>query len=485
MANARAKAETADQAGERAQQDSDMARLKAKEYAPEFHQPGTDIMRKQLEKNEADYDFSHLQQGVGNHQPHRSKSLSTHVSDGPDSPAALAALYGGGGGPGGRMPNDYSMHAQHHPHQQQHHHQLLSTMLPAGPGGGGGINQEQNLNVNQHSRSPSLKVRRYSFLAGSRRGRGFSEIFNSTILNDHFDQYTAADSGIGGRDGLGGGFISSSTAAPLTAANYGNGSASNTTPGVHAKINSYGNHTPRLRQPSTNPSPDSGVSDSMVDEDAVQKSRALQRRRTMPCIVDGGSSNGEGVNSPAHSAQISAAKQQLADRETAISSENLSKQNPETFIIENGIRKRIHAEVHANPNRERRQLPKEYVLSGADPSGVAGSGDKRGSLPDLKTVTDFRPMSRREAHQLSAARRDEIRRLQDLAERRRQGDVSVILGDVRSLSRTPGGFPACLLLPTASGGLNPPGEKFAPLLPLRTSSFCSVQCSPSCFPCRI
>jgi hypothetical protein len=40
MANARAKAEQADQAALKAEQDSDTARLKAKQYAPEFHQPG-------------------------------------------------------------------------------------------------------------------------------------------------------------------------------------------------------------------------------------------------------------------------------------------------------------------------------------------------------------------------------------------------------------------------------------------------------------
>lgn len=44
MANARAKAEAADQAAERAQKDSDLARLKAKEYAPEFHQPGRTLL---------------------------------------------------------------------------------------------------------------------------------------------------------------------------------------------------------------------------------------------------------------------------------------------------------------------------------------------------------------------------------------------------------------------------------------------------------
>lgn len=41
MANARTKAEQADAIAQKARQDSDVARLKAKEYAPEFHQPGT------------------------------------------------------------------------------------------------------------------------------------------------------------------------------------------------------------------------------------------------------------------------------------------------------------------------------------------------------------------------------------------------------------------------------------------------------------
>ena len=40
MANAKAKAEAAGHAADRAENDSDIARLKAKEYAPEFHQPG-------------------------------------------------------------------------------------------------------------------------------------------------------------------------------------------------------------------------------------------------------------------------------------------------------------------------------------------------------------------------------------------------------------------------------------------------------------
>ncbi|KAK2147834.1 hypothetical protein LSH36_532g05004 [Paralvinella palmiformis] len=39
MANARSKAEQADMSARKSREDSDQARLKAKEYAPEFHQP--------------------------------------------------------------------------------------------------------------------------------------------------------------------------------------------------------------------------------------------------------------------------------------------------------------------------------------------------------------------------------------------------------------------------------------------------------------
>ena len=40
MANARSKSEQADQAATLAAQDSEIARMKAKEYAPDFIQPG-------------------------------------------------------------------------------------------------------------------------------------------------------------------------------------------------------------------------------------------------------------------------------------------------------------------------------------------------------------------------------------------------------------------------------------------------------------
>jgi len=181
---------------------------------------------------------------------------------------------------------------------------------PSNPG-----NQQevmQALNVNPHSRSPSLKVRRYSFLAGSRRGRGFSEIFNSTILNDHFDQYTAPyeDSG----------FV--------------------------REIYTPGDDRHRNTWHKSDTSPDSGVSESIEEEN---KNRPLQRRRTLPCIVNHPDNN---------------AKKAVTEKETAHSSENLTGKMADTYIIENGIRKRVRAEVHKNPapgQRERGDAPPQAV----------------------------------------------------------------------------------------------------------------------------
>lgn len=44
MANARAKSEGADIAAQKAREDSEIARIKAKELAPEFQQPGTVVV---------------------------------------------------------------------------------------------------------------------------------------------------------------------------------------------------------------------------------------------------------------------------------------------------------------------------------------------------------------------------------------------------------------------------------------------------------
>ncbi|KAL3860432.1 hypothetical protein ACJMK2_010556 [Sinanodonta woodiana] len=371
MANARAKAEQADQSAKKAEQDSDIARLKAKEYAPEFHQPGTDIIKKKLMEQQQNgqmtedmYDFSNVK-GMQNHNPHmRSKSVREGKGDNP-----------------GGIPNEME-HYRKTSAQADFNYLHVNSNYQS-PNSLMNSTQENVMipNHTPHSRSPSLKIRRYSFLAGSRRGRGFSELFNSTILNDHFDQYSANrdDSGLG-REII---------------------------PNEERHFN-VGMHP-------SDTSPDSGVSETIDDE---SKHRPLQRRRTLPSIVKAENES----------------KKTAPEKEQAHSSENLAGRSRETFIIENGIRKRVKSvQRKDNPSHfsSKGNLPKEYKLEGQNSLDRSG---KHGSLPDItgvKTSEKLKPMSREEAYQLSTTRREELRKLQELAERRRQGDVAVILGDLK------------------------------------------------------
>ncbi|KAL4234067.1 regulation of ryanodine-sensitive calcium-release channel [Mactra antiquata] len=372
MANARAKAEQADQNALKAEQDSDTARLKAKQFAPEFHQPGTDIIKKKLmEQNhngqgyDDNYDFGTLDMQQ-NHNPHqRSKSLMMR-NDGL-SPGAMDQGFG---------PNRKTSA------QADYNYLSVNNPLLQSPNSLNPSQETVMSNHTPHNRSPSLKIRRYSFLAGSRRGRGFSELFNSTILNDHFDQYSAQrdDSGLGKE------FLPAEE---------------------------------RLTKGSAHPtdtSPDSGVSENVDDG-----TRPFQRRRTLPCIVKDDEDND--------------AKAKAAVKEQAHSSENLARKNPETYIIENGIRKRVKG-ITRNPQMSNRtsskgDLQKEFTIE-SQRALVTRTG-VRGSLPDITVIqkTEKPTISREEAFRLGTSRREELRRLQDLAERRRQGDVTVILGDLR------------------------------------------------------
>lgn len=73
-ATARGKAEQADISALNAREDTDIARLVAKQHAPEFHQPGTDILKRKLDSSRDSNEFRRLQYRESS--PHfRSKSL--------------------------------------------------------------------------------------------------------------------------------------------------------------------------------------------------------------------------------------------------------------------------------------------------------------------------------------------------------------------------------------------------------------------------
>lgn len=329
---------------------------------------GTDILKKKLLEQNANgngdfsndqYDYGH-DKLVPNHNPHNRSRLMMYNSDMDDLDRPPGSAPYPGLFPMNEVSPDGSPIRNFNTTDMNH----LNV---------GGLNSSPENNVPNHSphgRSPSLKIRRYSFLAGSRRGRGYSEILNSTILNDHFDQYTAQQI-------------------------EGEGH----TPDSHLQ----GNHV-------NNPPRHLEVSNKTQDSD---NEKHLVRRSTMPSIVK----EDEGPKSGL--------------KETAHSSENV--RNPETFIIENGIRKRVTGVNAApTPSKSKGNLPNEFQIESQN--CLTRSGGNRGSLPDIaamKQKDKIKPMSREEAFKLSTKRREELRKLQELAERRRQGDVTVILGDLR------------------------------------------------------
>ncbi|KAL8590246.1 hypothetical protein ACOMHN_006363 [Nucella lapillus] len=399
MANARAKAEQADKIAEKAQQESDLARVKATQFDPDFQQPGPDIMMKQkMTGNDMNYDHtSHMTSMTANHAPllHSSSfqsgpppypegnnSFSPHftalpLGGAPPTQSNHLNYMGGGGGlgPGANFPPGGG--------------------LGIGGGLGGGFNpvssQEAMYQTNaapsssSQNRTPSFKVRRYSFLAGSRHSRVFSDVFSSTVLNDHFDQYASEDR---------------SDSLPATSNNHP--SSTTTTSPVQKGPEQY--------------------------SDQHHKNQPFLRRRTIPCIASP-VEDGYGDSSTTTTTSTTTGKEQHS---SARSSENLNSRNvnPDSYIIENGIRKRVTAEIHQQRLQRGTQARgpgqgQERMFMGVESRGA------RGSLPDLKQVNEVQPLSRAEAFKLSQQRREELQRLHELAERRRQGDVGVILGDVK------------------------------------------------------
>ena len=235
------------------------------------------------------------------------------------------------------------------------------------------------------------------------RKERFSELLNSTIVNDHFDQYRTLrdDSGLG-RD-------LDSPHEPRYAP-----------PGSHSA----------RRVPVPDASPDSGVD----TEEIYSRSRPLQRRKTLPSIVK-------------HAADLSrlkaaAAKGQTGAGDAVHSQQNLSQQATDTYVIENGIRKRVKAEVYAQPKHiapaasneslERpKDLPKRYRLE--SPPRLRRSAGNRGSLPDVSQCKELQKtvMPRAEVSILSDKRRKELIKQQEEDERRKQQEIVLRLGDVK------------------------------------------------------
>ena len=239
----------------------------------------------------------------------------------------------------------------------------------------------------QHNLPPSLKVRRYSFLAGSRHGRAFSDIFNSSTLLDHFDQYSSDDyddSGLG-RDNLS---TRQSTLLPTHVKSVKASSSAKNNFGANAKYT----HT------------------RASNEDC--NSQPFARRRTVPSIV----------NEP-------------KDNEQSSDGITVKFLTENSYISENGVQRPTESDFPP----QNRKLDFSFSRRDMDVIRVAEFNKinnirtihSKGSLPNLKEIAKVQPMSRLEACRLGNKRRQELNRQNDLAERRRHGDVAVLMVDVK------------------------------------------------------
>ncbi len=226
----------------------------------------------------------------------------------------------------------------------------------------------------------------------------YSTLPNSITVSDHFDQYRTLrdDSGLG-RD------LESPTNQPQ----------------------------PIRTGAQSDRSPDSGLSDT---DDFRFKTRPLQRRKTLPSIMKGVPPSPTIMPNPATAHTKPASKTMTLP--SAKTTDTISgPHDPERYIIENGIRKRVRAEVYARPTKPAdplnrpKELPSRYKLE----THSRLKGSNRGSLPDVSACVQMKQdvMPREEVSKLSEKRREELRLLNEEEERRRQQEIVLRLTDLK------------------------------------------------------
>ncbi|XP_064112325.1 junctophilin-1-like isoform X2 [Macrobrachium nipponense] len=184
-ATARGKAEQADKSAVHAREDSDIARIFAKQFAPDFHQPGVDAIKANLAARGGQTDISKLPPGKPKDEIGGPRSKSLYVKGGMDDyisrtdatvtqeADSLSPPPGGGGGPGytayslsgGDMPADLGGPRR--------------TSVNANPGIDGSL---------QHIGNALDSSSRTSMRGLKQKGMDFGG-FSSAIMNDRFDHY--------------------------------------------------------------------------------------------------------------------------------------------------------------------------------------------------------------------------------------------------------------------------------------------------------
>ncbi|KAL7637806.1 UNVERIFIED_CONTAM: hypothetical protein RMT77_011418 [Armadillidium vulgare] len=382
-ATARGKAEQADIAAVHAREDSDMARIFAKQFAPDFHQPGVDIMKAQHNARVGQAEMNKLGAFKGKddlQSDERSKSLYTQ--GGADD------YYGGDYGdaqaisqPGGRdaytalgLNDQESIRAE----GLQQYSDLNSSM--------GQINARKGSlmgNAVERGRTP---------LRGN-RPRGGQEMgpIPNAILNDRFDHYNKPPSRPPSRD--------------RSVDRY---ASRGQTPVPAELINPRSRAPSSQRMPMQDWTPDSGVYDDEASNVPVVGSRRSSRPtsvlsgESIPLTGNGFIGGGGGIyNIPANQKEAEALlRQRACGQEIPVpSTPTSSVKRTESLYINPIVRRQAQAKA---------QVP------------VVTNLKRKKSLPDVQQESQNTPlMPREQAAVLSSHQRETVRRQAEESEKYR------------------------------------------------------------------
>eukprot|EP00918_Siedleckia_nematoides_P012580 GHVU01027569.1.p1 GENE.GHVU01027569.1~~GHVU01027569.1.p1 ORF type:complete len:848 (-),score=73.91 GHVU01027569.1:2728-5271(-) len=400
QANARAKAEQAEYAAEQARRDAELARVKATEYAPDFHQPALDCAIAGS-SSQIVRDLHKLEDGSDKPHPN-----SRHA------------------GPGPPVPNGNHVDRYDPRGDSSDRLSYSSSTGGRGPGGGGyrdprGGPRENHIQQNRRydngdanqmyrNHRPPGPNNRYTDSRYSQSPERYPDSSRASSVNK-YDTYNRTM-----RD-------ENRELSP---------SQQDYFPGDRPKQGAQNFKQSSDRSPDSVPSPGS-------DEFFKHKSRPLQRRLTLPSIMK----QQKVVQKSAANAAVSKpAPPPITKTPSAADTTN----QPDTYVVENGIRKRVKAEVYGQPREapaslemnavglvDRHQdkideLPKRYKLDAVRKAN-------RGSLPDVSECRALgdNVMPREEVHRLSEQRRHELRQIREDDERRRQQQIVLSLADVK------------------------------------------------------
>ena len=375
------------------------------------------MMRKRLQENDGHADTSHLTP-MANHNPHQ-RSRSMTEQGGPDRSVApepehdtrsaltMAPMDCAIAGSSSRLVGQ--LYDLDRPSQQSQ-----SRLTPNNVGGGRA--SSSGLDGGGLGRAG---VGGYGYGYVEEPTQRFSELLNSTVVSDHFDQYGNLKEDTIGRD------VRYRDTRPIGATNYDDtcddGRHSETNPGVEPLDS--------LQPPpciSTIP-PGSGAGGGDANnEEECSVTRPLTRRKTLPSMV-----------------RRSASFKCIAPlpEETTTSQRHLNSHAGDTYIVENGIRKRVKAEVYSQPAKpeptsssesidQLQELPKRYRM---EKTSVPSSKGPRGSLPDVSQCAEMQKhvMPRDEVSKLSAKRREELRLMREQERLRKDREIVLSLADLK------------------------------------------------------